>query len=392
MSAVIDDPVMTPSVRRFFQRSIFWIGIVTILAILAFIGLIFSGSLAGTGDPLTSTNPAPEGAKALVEVLRDEGVEVSAASTLGDAEDAITDPAGTTLFFYDYNGILTAEQFDDVLGLADTIVIVDPTYDEVEAVSSDVFLAGYVGDDELEADCSLDAAERAESISGGGNGFRIDGDAVGCFPSEDDVFSVVQVERDGTTITLLGAADILSNGRIVENGNAALALNLLGSEDSLVWYIPGIDDYIDRPATAADFSPAWVVPVTLVLLLTFIAAAVWRGRRFGPLIVENLPVTVRASETMQGRARLYQHSSARLHTLDSLRIGTIDRLAKLVGLPVLATTDEVVRSVAATTGRDEREVRLLLVDAVPGTDRELIELSDQLLTLEALVATKLRPE
>ncbi len=41
-----------------------------------------------------------------------------------------------------------------------------------------------------------------------------------------------------------------------------------------------------------------------------IAAAFWRGRRFGPLVVENLPVTVRASETMLGRARLYEKSRA----------------------------------------------------------------------------------
>ena len=65
----------------------------------------------------------------------------------------------------------------------------------------------------------------------------------------------------------------------------------------------------------------------ILLLLVFLAAAFWRGRRLGPLVVENLPVVVRASETMEGRARLYQKSSARLHALDALRIGAIQRLA-----------------------------------------------------------------
>jgi len=393
----MDDPVLTPTVRRFFRRSFFWIGIAGVLVILAFVGLIFSGSLATSGDPLAATNPAPEGAKAVVEVLRDQGVDVTVSSSLPDAEDAVSGRADTTLFLYDYDDILTEEQFDDVLGLADTIVIIDPDVDEVDAVSPDVLLSGFVDDEEYSADCTLDAAEKAKSISGAESGFTVtdesvtDDSVIACFPGSNNDYSLVQVERDGATITLLGAVGALSNGRILENGNAALALNLLGSTDNLVWYMPGAADYTDAPATAADFSPAWVVPVALVLVLTFIAAAVWRGRRFGPLIVENLPVTVRASETMQGRARLYQHSSVRLHTLDSLRIGTLDRLAKLVGLPMLATTDDVVRSVAATIGQDEREVRLLLVDAVPTTDRELISLSDQLLTLEALVASRLRP-
>lgn len=394
MSATIDDPVLTPTARRFLRRSVFWIGIAGILVILAFVGIIFSGSLAAQQDPLTATNAAPEGAKAVVEVLRDQGVAVSVSASLAEAEDAIDDPAETTLLFYDYNAFLSAEQFEQVLALADTIVIVDPTFDEVDAVSSEIYLAGTIDDAEYSADCSLDAAEKAGSISGTVSGFRSDDpEAISCFPGEtDDVYSLVQIEQNGATITLLGAPDSLSNGRILENGNAALALNLLGTKDSLVWYIPGVEDNLDAPITPGELSPAWVVPVALVLVLTFIAAAVWRGRRFGPLIVENLPVTIRASETMQGRARLYQHSSARLHTLDSLRIGTLDRLAKSVGLPVLATTDEVVSSVAATSGLDEREVRLLLVETIPGTDHELIALSDQLLRLEALVATKLRPE
>ncbi len=113
-----------------------------------------------------------------------------------------------------------------------------------------------------------------------------------------------------------------------------------------------------------------------------IAAGIWRGRRFGPLVVENLPVTVRASETMEGRARLYQKSSARLRALDSLRIGTIARLARSCGLPRLATVEEVVAAVAPLTGRPVTEVRGLLIDRHPASDAELVVLSDELLELE----------
>ena len=70
-----------------------------------------------------------------------------------------------------------------------------------------------------------------------------------------------------------------------------------------------------------------------MLVLVALGAVFWRSRRVGPLVVENLPVVVRASETMEGRARLYERSNSRLHALDALRVGTVARLARTCGLP-----------------------------------------------------------
>jgi hypothetical protein len=134
-----------------------------------------------------------------------------------------------------------------------------------------------------------------------------------------------------------------------------------------------------------------VLAVVALLIATFVAAAVWRGRRFGALVIENLPVTVKASETMLGRARLYEKSSARLRALDALRIGAIQRLASACGLPRAAGVDEVVAAVASVTGAQVGDIRRLLVDDVPGSDAELVRLSDALLTLERDVATATRP-
>ena len=388
-----DDDVLTPTVRRFLRRSLFWIGISTIIIIIAAIGLVFSNSVAGTGQSLGPENPAPEGTKALVQVLGREGVDVAITSSLRATEDAITSAGGTTLLVHDPEAILTEEQWEQAAGLADTIVLVEPGFTALTVLAPDVYQSGAVDDEELEAGCRIDAAEAAGTIMGGGLGYRTDDDSLdACFESGNDTYSLIQLDRDGATVIVLGASDALTNGRIVEKGNAALALTLLGSQPQLVWYTPGLDDYDDAPVTVAEFSPAWVFPVSLTLVLVFIAVAVWRGRRFGPLIVENLPVTVRSSETMYGRARLYQHSSARLHAIDSLRIGTIDRLSKLVGLPRLATVDEVVTTVAAISGRREPDVRMLLVDAVPQNDRDLLELSDQLLLLEGAVSSALRSQ
>jgi hypothetical protein len=128
----------------------------------------------------------------------------------------------------------------------------------------------------------------------------------------------------------------------------------------------------------------------VLALLAGVAAAVWRGRRLGPLVVEQLPVVVRSRETVEGRARLYARAGARLRAADALRIGTIGRLAPALGLSRLASVDDVVNAAAARTGRDRAALRALLIDTAPPSDAALVALSDELARLEAAVAAATR--
>ena len=127
-------------------------------------------------------------------------------------------------------------------------------------------------------------------------------------------------------------------------------------------------------------------------LVTAIAAAFWRGRRFGPLVVENLPVTVRASETTAGRARLYARAGDPVHALDQLRLGARDRIARALGLPAHAQPSEVADAAAARLNVDRADVRSILVDALPRNDHELVRLTVSLRDLEASVRAAARPE
>jgi hypothetical protein len=122
-----------------------------------------------------------------------------------------------------------------------------------------------------------------------------------------------------------------------------------------------------------------------------VAAGIWRGRRFGPLVVEDLPVHVPAAETGEGRARLYARSSSRLRALDQLRMGSIRRMAELLRLPRTAPVDAVVAAAAAATGRPAASVHALLVDVLPAGDRELVGLARDLDDLERAVRAALRP-
>jgi hypothetical protein len=382
---------LTPTVGRVARRALFWVGVGVFVLIVAVVAFATAGS-GEPGDPLDPTNPAPAGAMAVAEVLKQQGVEVIATESFAETEHAV-EKDSTTLLIDDWRSILSDDRVRAAVALADQTVLIDPSFGALAAVAPELAQAGEVPR-QLSADCSVRAVQKAGIVAGGGSGYRVideGADAVTCLRSGDDVYSLIQLPRSWGTLTVLGVAPALTNEFVANEGNAALALNLLGSTHRLVWYQPGLDDVQDNSATLGELTPAWVTPVLSLLVITFIVGAMWRGRRLGPLVIENLPVTVRANETMLGRARLYERSSSRLRALDSLRIGSIQRLAALCGLPRVATVDEVIAAVASIAGAQPGEVRRILVDAEPATDGQLMALSDQLIQLEREVHKKLRP-
>jgi len=386
------DAILTPTIGRVLRRSLFWV-ICLVVALAVVIAVSLGTGAVRDADALSAENAAPNGAKALIEVLRNQGVTVTATDSLAATRAALPVTADSTLFVYDRDLVLEDDQRDELLSLAATVVVLDPDYDALAQLAPAVAQVGET-EGELDAGCDLPAAVAAGSVTGDGVGYRLiepTAGAVSCFSSGDDIQSLIQLPTGTGEITILGTTAALSNEFIGDRGNAALALTLLGQHGDLAWYIPDYESTGDAPPTLGELSPPWVTPGVILLVLVLLAAAVWRGRRLGPLVVENLPVTVRASETMRGRARLYQKSSARQHALDSLRVGTITRIASKLGLPSTASVDAIVAAASARIGSDPAAVRRLLVDQLPATDAELISLSDALLTLERSVTDAVRP-
>lgn len=392
-ATVIAAPI-TPTIRAATRKSLFWIAAVLFVIVIAVVGLAATGASSG-GIAFSATNAAPAGSRAIAEVLGHQGVDVRVPATYTAARSALR-AAASTLFLYDPDSQLDDARLRSLAGLAAHVVILRPNFSQLKALAPGVSAAGTVTKKSLSADCDLPAARNAHSISGAGSGYRIidaQAQATGCFGSGKKTFSLIQFRASSHTVSVLGTTDAFSNEHVAERGNAALALTLLGDNDRLVWYLPSVDDSsATGTRSIGNLTPAWVGSVSVLLILAAISAAFWRGRRLGPLVIENLPVVVRASETMEGRARLYQRGTARLHALDSVRIGSADRLASLCGLPRLSSVDEVIGAVARATGRDPAGIRSLLLEAQPATDRDLVRLSDALLDLERTVARDIRPQ
>jgi hypothetical protein len=344
--------------------------------------------------PLSASNAEADGAMAVAEVLRQQGVEVIETTTLVDTERVTSSRATTTILLVDPFVILNKSQHDRLLAQASRVVVVEPTGTALDDLASGVVEAGVL-DGSYDADCDVDAVQKAETVEAPATAYRLRHGERGtaCLTVAGDLSALVEVRTNGTEVTVLGAGSALRNDQVTTAGNAALALNLLGQAETLVWYFPSeADRFEDTELSLADLQAPWTVPLTVLLGLVALAAAAWRWRRFGPLVIENLPVVVRAGETMEGRARLYERGSTRLHALDALRIGTISRLARRCSLPRTASVGEVVDAVAALTRRNRADVAALLVGEEPTGDADLIRLSDALLRLEAEAAAKARPD
>ncbi|MGV8913446.1 MAG: DUF4350 domain-containing protein [Rhodoglobus sp.] len=386
--------VVTPRIRATLIRALFWVIAAVFLLSVAIVSLNLVGT-AAEGPRLDPTSPRESGTLALAEVLRQQGVEVIVTETLSDSSKALAATGDSTLLFSNFDNYLTEDQIATASGLARTVVFAEPDIAALLAIAPEVANAGTkVGT--VTARCSLPLISNAAEITAGPSSLRIidDGaDATGCYGDDELGFGLVALENGNTELLLLGATDALTNRDITSADNAAFALRTLGQHETLVWYIPSFADVegSGEAKSLDELAPGWVLPATWLIALTLLTAALWRGRRFGPLVIEKLPVTVRSSETMQGRARLYEKTGARLHTLDALRIGSIRRLAAMCGMASTASVDDVINRIAPLIAQPVTHLRRLLIDESPSNDNELLELSDELLALEQRVASAIRP-
>ncbi|MFD8082193.1 DUF4350 domain-containing protein [Kitasatospora sp. NPDC059722] len=239
--------------------------------------------------------------------------------------------------------------------------------------------------------CDLPEAERAGSVGIGGFVYTSGSRGTGCYPRNHG-FPLVSAPTPSGDAIVLGSADLLQNHLLGKDGNASLALGLLGSQPHLTWHLPDYSsptaDTTDR-RSFTDLIPAGWHWATLQLAIAAALAALWRARRLGPVISENLPVVVRAAETTEGRARLYHRAKARGRAADALRRAAAHRLAPALGVPLSAGAPDPEALCAAVavrlTTRPAGDVRALLYGPDPTDDAALLRLADDLDALERQV-------
>jgi Domain of unknown function (DUF4350) len=362
-------------------------------AVLATVSLltVLAVRSAGRGDDLDPRNPSPNGAQAVARVLAAHGVRVTVVRRAAELERTTID-ADTTVMVTSsgHLGRSTAQRLAVRAATAGALVLAAPTTTLIEALRLPFLVDAAEPDRAVEADCvdpllgdlSVDVAASA--------GYRShDADVTTCFPGpgEDPASLVARVDGD-TTVYAVGAADLFANDRVQRSDNAAAALRLLGQQDRLVWYVPDARDVVagdSGPLTTQ--LPRGLFPAVWLVGAAVLASMAWRGRRLGPLVVEPLPVTVKAVESTQGRGRLYRRVRDRAHAAGILRAATARRLTARLRLPAGTEVDRLAAAVAATTGLDAVAVLDVLADRSVADDSDLTRLAADLAALEREVHT-----
>ncbi|TQJ41564.1 hypothetical protein FBY33_3679 [Arthrobacter sp. SLBN-112] len=353
------------------------------VVVAAALALVVGTQLAPKGDavPLSVHNPAPNGAKALGKILGRHGVSVHSPDRFDAALEDLRAGSSPTLLLYDRNGILDAQQLTRLKAEAERVVVVSPRLETLTALDSGIRQAGVVPDafQVLDPGCSHPDAQAAGQVTGQG-AFVYDG-GMSCFRAAGTA-GMLAVSRDGR-LAVLGSTAVLGNERLDELGNAALAIRMLGSSPDLVWYLPSIADAAvsGTGETLDDLAPDWARFLGPWLLLVAATAVVWRGRRHGPLVFEPLPVVVKAVETAEGRARLYQDSRAIDQARDNLRAGLLVRLSGKLRMGPAATAEETISAAARLLDRDAGEIRAV-VNERPTSEARLVAWSQALDKLE----------
>ncbi|BCQ06918.1 putative membrane protein [Mycobacterium heckeshornense] len=378
---MVEAPLTQPPAAPARRRP--WRGVALTLVALAGVAALSTYLTAprpgGLMDPASTGR---HGAHALVTLLREHGVEVVVAGSVADVEHAAR--PDTLLLFAQSQHLADDALLRRLAKVPADLLLVEPT-SRTRAVLTPGLRIGAVSTLDHKPNCAMREANRAGSVQfGPSNTYTAEQSLTSCYDG------VLVRYRDGArTVTVVGNASFMTNGNLLRAGNAALAMNLAGARPRLIWYAPQhIEGEKKSAATLFDLIPDKVDWIVIQLCVVVILLAVWKGRRLGPLVAEDLPVVVRASETVEGRGRLYRSRRARDRAAEALRTATLHRLLPRLGLAANAPAAAVVAAVAPHSESSPESLRHILFGPPPTTDTELVHLAQALDDIERQVARR----
>ncbi|MGA8546524.1 MAG: DUF4350 domain-containing protein [Mycobacterium sp.] len=350
-------------------------------------------AVAAIGTYLTAPRPGgvmdpastgPDGAHALVTLLRDRGVTVVVATSIAEAENAAQ--PGTLLLFAQTQRVTSDTVLHRLATAPGDLLLVEPTSRARGALAPGIRSKGASMQD-TQPNCALREANRAGSVDfGPSNTFHAAGHraVTSCYGG-----ALVRYRDGDRTVTVVGSTDFMTNGGLLKAGNAALAMNLAGQHPRVVWYAPQrVEGETSGSTTIFGLIPDNVIWMVLQLWLAVLLIACWKGRRIGPLVAEELPVVVRASETVEGRGRLYRSRRARDRAAQALRAATLQRLHPRLGLSTDTSAPAVATAVAQRSGFHAESARHILFGPSPVSDADLVQLARALDDIERQVAQR----
>ena len=350
--------------------------------VLFLVALALIPRLTSDTTPFSIHNAGKNGARALARVLEQQGVRVVQVSSPRELVVRASAPNTTAVVIRPWQMQPDVAQAVSELPRVVYIGLESGVPSDLTGLSTD---STYTQDPtHLYAQCSLPAAVRTNRLVRENYGLKIsDSEWTGCFPitSEDSLsplYAYAERTRDQQYRALIVPSSLVLNKSVADEGNATLALNVLGATPTLVWYLADTDASM---MSETDLSPQWMIPVLILMGVSLLTWGISRGQRLGRLVPENLPSYVPSIETVIGRGRLMQRSRTHAHAARALRLASARRIAARLGVDPRAPRPALEEALRAHTTHFERAV-FLLWGPPPYSDSELVALARELTTLE----------
>jgi hypothetical protein len=254
--------------------------VVIVVAAVALVALLAAVSRADS-TPLDPRSTTSTGTHALAVLLGQRGVVVDVPGSVGSLTAGAN--AGDTVVLAQ-PGDLADRVLSSLASSSATVVLVDPQSRELRAFAVPATLDNEVGHSVLDPGCSLPAAQVAGSIDYAGDLYEVRAGTTGCYRSGTDAGLVAATRAGGGRTLVIGGGGPLTNAELAHQGDAALALGLLGGSTHLDWVPPGSLGGAVAPSDRRGvFSllPRGLDWGLVQLAIAVVVLALWRARRLG---------------------------------------------------------------------------------------------------------------
>lgn len=316
------------------------------------------------GVYLDPKSPGPYGTKALVLLLEELGAQVDV------VRDLPLVGYDVALVLEDYLGDEELDAMDSWVNEGGTLVVADPY--------SPLIPFDYVFNPEPDAiavnDCHIPALKGIKALSGTYQLLQEDGVAQACFGDGTSGQVVIGPKGNGTLVALANP-ELLVNENIGNEDNAVLAGALLSPKPGMkLAIVAGSANFGGGPDTIYELMGDRSFQGIYQLVIGFLIYALWRARRLGKPVCEDLPVELSASDLVRSTGNLLRKAQCREQVGQLLKSDLRRRLVRRLNLGAGLAAENVAEIASARTGIPIEKFKSALLPSPIDTDGDLVAL------------------
>ncbi len=341
---------------------------------VALLGLVLlSGNPGDDGPPLDPDSTGDLGTRGLVLLLEEFDADLDFTSR--------PDEQDVALLLSDRLDDLERQRLLEWVEGGGTLVVTDPG-SPLSAQPGNDFFGGLV-------DASIDAGRCDEPAlaalnrvdPGGGIPYVVFPGDRSCFGDGEEAFVVVGDRREGTVVSIGGAA-AFTNGGLGSEDNAALAVSLLAPAPGTRVAFLEPPEVGTGDQTLSDLVAPGIKLALVQLGIAFVVYALWRAIRLGRPVAEPQPVDIDSSEFVAAVGNLLAERRDPQLSAQTIAAASVRRMAADLGLGPATASDVVAAAIATRIGRDAASVEATLRATHVSTDDDLVALTTELDRLE----------